>query len=139
MPFDVQGARAAGYSDTEIADHMAQASNFNVKQARASGYSDAEIIDHLASKPPKLAGPPTGDERALHEARLKKAEDELAERTGVGRAIKDFAGDVLEFGKGAGDMVGSIGSQAILTPIAGLTGAAVAPFAGSDKAADVTR
>lgn len=47
MPFDVQGARAAGYSDAEIADEMAKDSKFDVAGARSAGYSDAEIIAEL--------------------------------------------------------------------------------------------
>lgn len=48
MAFDVDAARAAGYSDDEIAAHLAaKTPNFNVPQARAAGYSPAEIIQHL--------------------------------------------------------------------------------------------
>jgi hypothetical protein len=47
MPFDVQGARAAGYSDAEIADELAKDSKFDTAGARAAGYSDAEIINEL--------------------------------------------------------------------------------------------
>jgi len=47
MAFDVQGARAAGYSDAEIANHLAGQSNFDTQGARSAGYSDAEIIGHL--------------------------------------------------------------------------------------------
>ena len=51
MAFDVEGARKAGYSDEEIADHLAQESKFDVAGARKSGYSDAEIVQHLAEAP----------------------------------------------------------------------------------------
>lgn len=47
MGFDVQGARKAGYSDAEIADHLGQSEKFDVAGARKSGYSDAEIVGHL--------------------------------------------------------------------------------------------
>ncbi len=45
--FDIDGAKKAGYSDAEIADHMAQESGFDAAGARKSGYSDAEIIQHM--------------------------------------------------------------------------------------------
>lgn len=48
MAFDVNGARAAGYTDDEIAAHLAaKTPNFNVAQASAAGYSPQEIIQHL--------------------------------------------------------------------------------------------
>jgi hypothetical protein len=47
MSFDIEGARRAGYSPAEIADHLAQGRNFDTAGARRSGYSDDEIINHL--------------------------------------------------------------------------------------------
>lgn len=58
MPFDIEGARQAGYTDAEIADHLSQESKFDVAGARSAGYNDADIIKHLsafdAPKPPPL-------------------------------------------------------------------------------------
>jgi hypothetical protein len=51
--FDIAGAKKAGYSDAEIADHLAQQSKFDVAGARKAGYSDAEILQHVA--PTKMA------------------------------------------------------------------------------------
>lgn len=48
MAFDIEGARKAGYSDTEIADHLATENKFDAAGARKSGYGDAEIISHLS-------------------------------------------------------------------------------------------
>ena len=45
--FDVQGARAAGYSDSDIAQHLAQQNNFDYSSAKNEGYGDHEIISHL--------------------------------------------------------------------------------------------
>lgn len=59
MAFDIDGARKAGYSDAEIADHMAQSSKFDAAQARKAGYSDSDIVAHLsgpASQPPTRVG-----------------------------------------------------------------------------------
>lgn len=49
MPFDIDGARKAGYSDAEIADHLAQSSKFDLQGARNAGYSDSEILQHLSA------------------------------------------------------------------------------------------
>lgn len=48
MGFDIEGARKAGYSDGEIADHLAQSAGFDAAGARKAGYSDADILKHLA-------------------------------------------------------------------------------------------
>lgn len=55
--FDIEGARKAGYSDAEIADHLAQQSKFDVDGARKAGYSDAEIIQHVS--------PTTGQKQSI--------------------------------------------------------------------------
>lgn len=47
MAFDIEGARHAGYSDAEIADHMAKQSGFDAAGARQAGYADADIVQHL--------------------------------------------------------------------------------------------
>lgn len=49
MAFDVEGARKAGYSDAEIADHLAQQRSFDIKGARAAGYGDSDIVAHLSA------------------------------------------------------------------------------------------
>lgn len=60
--FDIIGARKAGYSDAEIADHLAKSRGFDTAGARKAGYSDAEILSHLsglapAAQPPAEAPP----------------------------------------------------------------------------------
>lgn len=50
MAFDIEGAKAAGYSDAEIVDHLASQSKFNAGQARKAGYSDAELLQHLGTQ-----------------------------------------------------------------------------------------
>lgn len=60
MAFDIDGARKAGYSDAEIADHLAQQSRFDAKQARKAGYSNGDIITHLAGQQaPEATAPQT--------------------------------------------------------------------------------
>lgn len=88
MPFDVQAARSAGYSDAEIADEMAKDSAFDTAGARSAGYSDAEIID-------ELQGSPTLDipaERPVDSPERRALVAELAERT----ASADKAGERLK-------------------------------------------
>lgn len=53
MKFDLDGARKAGYSDAEIASHIAKQSGFDVDGARKAGYSDSEILSHLATPAPE--------------------------------------------------------------------------------------
>lgn len=62
MPFDLEGARKAGYSDADIANYLASKQNFDIGGARKVGYGDQEIISHLAGreKPPE-AGFSVGD------------------------------------------------------------------------------
>lgn len=51
--FDAEGARAAGYTDAEIADYLAEQDAFDTAAAREAGYTDAEIINHLSGTPTK--------------------------------------------------------------------------------------
>jgi len=58
MAFDTAGAKAAGYSDAEIADFMGQGSNFDVAGARQAGYNDGEIMQYLDGNTAPQAAPP---------------------------------------------------------------------------------
>lgn len=49
MAFDVEGARKAGYTDAEIAAHLAEAERFDLASAKRSGYTDSEVIAHLSA------------------------------------------------------------------------------------------
>lgn len=51
--FDIEGARKEGYSDKEIAEHLAKGRKFDLAGARKEGYSDTDIIGHLAKEKPK--------------------------------------------------------------------------------------
>lgn len=59
MPFDVEGARKAGYRDAEIAQFLAQQQNFDLASAKTSGYTDAEVIAHLSAAPSRAEIPTT--------------------------------------------------------------------------------
>lgn len=49
VEFDVEGARRAGYSDSDIANHLGKIRQFNVKGARESGVADDEIVYYLTT------------------------------------------------------------------------------------------
>lgn len=85
MSFDVEGARKAGYTDAEIADHLSQSSGFDLKGARGSGYSDSEVIAHLATGSAMKAPKPTVLER------LKEAVTGAQRRTEQTETLGDWA------------------------------------------------
>ena len=58
MTFDIEGARRAGYSDREIADHLAGERGFNVAGAREAGYSDADLVRYLGAMPAPASAQP---------------------------------------------------------------------------------
>jgi len=47
MPFDAKGARAAGYSDAEIAQYLAQQNGFDFQGAVKAGYTPEDILKYL--------------------------------------------------------------------------------------------
>jgi hypothetical protein len=51
--FDAEGARAAGYTDAEIADYLAEQEAFDAAAAREAGYTDADIIGYISAAPSK--------------------------------------------------------------------------------------
>lgn len=50
MAFDYEGAKAEGWSDTEIAEHLSKKHKFNISGARGEGYAESEIVKHLIGK-----------------------------------------------------------------------------------------
>jgi len=50
-PFDVSGAKAAGYSDDEIIGHLVKTRKFDAEGAKKAGYSSQEILNHLLTIP----------------------------------------------------------------------------------------
>jgi len=94
MAFDVEGARKAGYSDAEIAAHLAQQHSFDLSGAKKSGYSDGEVIAHLASKAasaaasiPGIADPRTGQEMPKPAPAQPQPDPTIAQRlVGAGEA-----------------------------------------------------
>ena len=74
MAFDVFGARKEGYSDDEIAAHLAGTKKFDLPGALKEGYSATEVIDFLnsdatATKAPKVSGEELGRRGSIKNAR----------------------------------------------------------------------
>lgn len=98
MPFDIEGARKAGYSDAEIADHLAQSSKFDIASARKAGYSDSEILQHLSQ-------PAQPSEKGL----LDKAGEYVV------NAANQYAQDKIDQSAGMSDMkLAGLGAKASL-------------------------
>lgn len=112
MAFDVEGARKAGYSDAEIAEHLAGQAKFDAKQARGAGFSDSELIAYLATKvrkspdipgqvevsPAPAAPPPTLAQQAIGagEAALTTVTGATGGALGmIGGTLKGLAEQIL--------------------------------------------
>lgn len=121
MPFNVESARAAGYTDVEIADHLGKDLKFNVAGARKAGYSDAQIIERLSNLSPGDLVPGGGvagnrnvgkpDTTSLADKAIGTGEAALTLATGAtGGALGTVAGTA----KGLVDAVrsGNFGTQA---------------------------
>lgn len=51
MPFDVEKARKAGYSEDQILEYLSQGRRFDVPGALKAGHSKKDVISYLASTP----------------------------------------------------------------------------------------
>ncbi len=51
MPFNIEAAKKAGYTEDEILQHLTQSRKFDVDGAVSAGYTKPELIGHLASTP----------------------------------------------------------------------------------------
>jgi len=77
---------------------------------------------------------------AEHQRRLANAEAELADETSlpkrIGNTVANIGATGLDMTKAAGDTALTLGAGAVMTPLAGIAGAAALPF-GADNAAKV--
>ncbi len=140
MPFDIQGARQAGYSDAEIADEIAKGSQFDTAGAREAGYTDAEIISELqgaesAPQAPEIPVDPQA--RAALFAQLQQrlgAADEAGRVLQREEGINGIARPVL---RGAVDLADGVTSLPRL--IASVPGAIANPLLGTNLPLPITQ
>jgi hypothetical protein len=101
------------------------------------GWQDDPVAAPAAAATKPWEADPMANDRAIHEQRLARAEAELAEREGFGRKALNFGREFVDSGKATGDIALTLGTNAIMQPLAGVAGLITAPFAGSDNAANV--
>lgn len=97
--FDVIGAKKAGYSDAEIADHLAEVGKFDAESARKSGYSDEEIIKHLS---PASAGDVVKDVAKMG---IKGTVSGLLNAVDMGGVQQDVLGRGMQSATAAGSAI----------------------------------
>ena len=97
MAFDIEGAKAAGYSAGEIADFLGAENKFDTTAARNAGYSDDELIQHLSG------GQPSAEETDAQIAARAKGElvpEDEGYFAGLGQAAagasKSTAGGIMQ-------------------------------------------
>jgi len=161
MPYDVQGARKAGYSEAEIAEYLGEKLRFDVNGARKAGYSDAELVQFLstAQRPGSggigtlgqlLRGIPAGGVNLLESAAVGASsvlpdEWEPAARRGIKSVAETLRAPFAErpgredtvlrrIGEGVGS-VGAMVPMALAGPlgIAGAAGVGIAAGAGEAR------
>ena len=99
MPFDIAGAKKAGYSDAEIANYLAQQKKFDANGARKAGYSDAEILGYLQGTPPPAAVDVSSLDKqiAAKQAELAQAQTEgKAQMQAMAQQRPELAGPASE-------------------------------------------
>lgn len=142
MSFDLEGARKAGYTDTEIAQGLAKRWNFDLEGAKSAGYTDGQIIAKLMERTATLA-PASAIPTAPTAAQA--AQGSRAPVAPAGAAVTDtrnasFGQRAAGVGEAAltlatgatGGMVGMVGGTAGATAAAILNGSF-----GSKEAADM--
>lgn len=134
MPFDLAGAKAEGYTDTQIAEHLAPKHNFDLAGARDEGYTDAQIAEHLGSIKPRglvsafgagAGAEATGFVRALGEVAGLPGVSKWAEekRAGFAPTAEEQASIPLSVARGIGGLAADLpviaGTAALLPEVAG--------------------
>jgi hypothetical protein len=115
--FDVEGARAAGYTDAEIVAHLTKTRPFDTAGARKAGYSDGEIISHLIKAPPQKTGAaliPGSDGRPVGAPPPPPAEPSIVDRAiGAGEAgLATLTGATTGLAGGVMNFIGVLGEEA---------------------------
>jgi hypothetical protein len=105
MAFDTDAARKAGYTDAEIAAHLAKEASFDLAGAKSSGYTDGDVIVHLAGAVKRQAAIPgaEGEQARVEAARAVPGPS-------VGQRLMGAGETALTLGTGAiGGAVGMVG------------------------------
>ena len=93
MPFDYEGAKEAGFTDQQIAEHLAPRNDFDLSGAVAAGFGYEKILPHLLEK----EGTSTPETTALGQ---------------VGETLKaiprGFARSLLTAGEGAAELADAV-------------------------------
>lgn len=105
MPFDVEGAKKAGYSEAEIAQHLAKQQGFDLDGAKKSGYSDADVIGHLSKAPPPDRQAPAAQPAPQTQPPATAARNTATAVTAPGKTLSALAG----LGTGVGNT--ALGAQ----------------------------
>lgn len=109
MPFDVEGARKAGYTDAEIANYLAGQHKFDAKEAKKAGYSDSELIAYLSGKTDLASQIPV--EPGANTTTTPEPETTLADKAiGAGEAALSTVTGLT--GGAAGMVAGTVGGLA---------------------------
>jgi hypothetical protein len=117
--FDVEGARAAGYTDAEIADFLAGEEAFDAAAAREAGYTDADIIGYISAAPAKPVKPEPEPDRsaAQYAGVISSALLPYATAAGLGAAATGIPTGGLGAPLGAAAGVTSLGVADLGTAI----------------------
>jgi hypothetical protein len=117
--FDVEGARAAGYTDAEIADFLADEEAFDAAAAREAGYTDADIIGYISAAPAKPVKPEPEPDRsaAQYAGVISSALLPYATAAGLGAAATGIPTGGLGAPLGAAAGVTSLGVADLGTAI----------------------
>jgi hypothetical protein len=117
--FDVEGARAAGYTDAEIADFLAGEEAFDAAAAREAGYTDADIIGYISAAPTKPVKPEPEPDRsaAQYAGVISSALLPYATAAGLGAAATGIPTGGLGAPLGAAAGVTSLGVADLGTAI----------------------
>ena len=93
MRFDFNAARAAGYSDDEIAEYLGSEIGFDSRAALKSGYSSRDILDYLRTDGGVTFDSAEDNARiGAGQASLRASDNAIIKAEDDRRAAEDLAG-----------------------------------------------
>lgn len=105
--FDIEAAKKAGYSESEILEHLASSRGYNLQGAKSSGYSNTEIMDYLSKQGSTAAAPPT---RVTGRREAPEWQKQVVDW--MGRTARNIPGSAIETIKGLGKTAGMLAPTA---------------------------